>query len=467
MLGSTLVELAIILVLIIANGFFAAAEIAVVSARKGRLEQQAALGNRGARVALDLADNPNHFLSTVQVGITLISTLAAAFGGARLAEILAAALLSAPTLAPYAESLALALVVVLISYFSLIIGELVPKRLALQNAEGIAIRLAPFMRFLGRITGPIVRFLTTSTELVLRLLGRHNVEETPITEDDVMALVREGRADGTVEATEADFISSVFTFTDRTVRSLMTPRTRVVAVEVHCPFVEVVAVVIASLYSRIPIYEGTLDRVIGVLHARDVLKAIKQSPPPDLPTLIRPPLYVPESQRAVVVFQRLKQHHSSLAIVVDEYGQTAGIITMEDLLEELVGDINDEANFSEVAIVRRDDGSYLVDGLLPFADLQEQLQLPSAEAVTDAHDFETVAGFVIAMLGRIPTVGDTVQWEHYTFEVIDMDGPRLDKVLLRPPTVEPHEQTKGILASEAVTPSPEPPPAADETRTAE
>jgi putative hemolysin len=464
MLGGTLFELAIILVLIIANGFFAAAEIAVVSARKGRLEQQAALGNRGAHIALDLADNPNHFLSTVQVGITLISTLAAAFGGARLAEILAAALLSMPALASYAESLALVLVVVLISYLSLIIGELVPKRLALQNAEGIAIRLAPFMRFLGRMTGPIVRFLTASTELVLRLLGRHNVEETPITEDDVMALVREGTAEGTVEAAEADFISSVFTFTDRTVRSLMTQRTRVVAVEVYRPLAEVVDVVIDSGYSRVPVFEGTLDRIIGVLHARDVLKAMKQSPAPELRALMRPPLYVPESQRAVVVFQRLKQQHSSLAIVVDEYGQTAGIITLEDLLEELVGDITSETDMAEVAIVRRDDGTYLVDGLLPFVDVQEQLQLPSADAITDAHDFETVAGFVIAMLGRIPAIGDRVEWEHYTFEVVDMDGPRLDKILLRPPIVDANAQTQGILASDALTPSPEPPSATDEPR---
>jgi putative hemolysin len=467
MLGGTLFELAIILVLIIANGFFAAAEIAVVSARKGRLEQQAALGNRGARVALDLADNPNHFLSTVQVGITLISTLAAAFGGARLAEVLAATLLSVPALAPYAESLALALVVVLISYLSLIIGELVPKRLALQSPEGIAIRLAPFMRFLGHLTGPIVRFLTASTELVLRLLGRYNVEETPITEDDVLALVREGTAEGTLEATEADLISSVFTFTDRTVRSLMTPRARVVAVEVHRPFVEVVDVVIESGYSRIPVYEGTLDRIIGVVHARDVLKAMKQSPLPELPALMRPPLYVPESQRAVVVFQRLKQQHGSLAIVVDEYGQTAGIITMEDLLEELVGDLTNETDIADVAIVRRDDGTYLVDGFLPFADLEEELNLPSAEAIADAHDFETVAGFVIAILGRIPAVGDKVEWKHYTFEVVDMDGPRVDKVLVRPPTVDAHEQTKGILASDAVTPSPEPSSAADEPRTTE
>lgn len=460
--AGTLFELAIILVLIVANGFFAAAEIAVVSARKGRLEQQASMGNTGARVALDLADNPNHFLSTVQVGITLISTLAAAFGGARLAEVLAGPLLGVPALAPYAESLALALVVMLISYLSLIIGELVPKRLALQSAEGIAIRLAPFMRSLGRLTGPIVRFLTASTELVLRLLGRHNVEETPITEEDVLALVREGRAEGTLETAEADFISNVFTFTDRTVRSLMTPRTRVVAVEVNRPFAAVVDVVIEAVYSRIPVYDRTLDRIIGVVHARDVLKAMKQSPPPDLRALMRAPLYVPESQRAVAVFQRLKQHHSSLAIVVDEFGQTAGIISIEDLLEELVGDMANETDLADIAIVRRDDGTYLVDGLLPFVDVQEQLNLPSAAAIADDHDFETVAGFVIALLGRIPTIGDTVEWEHYTFEVVDMDGPRVDKVLLHPPRVDPHEQTQGILANDAVTPSPGPSTAEDE-----
>jgi len=457
MVGGTLVELVLIVLLIVTNGVFAAAEIAVVSARKGRLEQAAERGHRGAAVALELAENPNHFLSTVQVGITLIGTLAAAFGGARLAGVFADGLGTIPALAPYAQSIALALVVVLISYVSLIIGELVPKRLALQNAEAIAIHLAPFMRFLGQLTGPIVRFLTFSSELVLRLLGRHNVEETPITEDDVMALVREGAEEGTLEAAEANLISHVFTFTERAVRTLMTPRTQVVAIDVSRPVAEILQVVTDSGFSRIPVYQDTLDNVVGMLHVRDLLRSLGQSPPADVRALVRPPIYIPQGQRAVSAFQLLKQERSGLAIVIDEYGQMAGIITMEDILEELVGDIADEGQPAEEAIVRRDDGTYLVDGLLPFIDLHDYLHLPNAEAVMDTHDFETVAGFVIALLGRMPVVGDTVQWEQYTFEVLDMDGNRIDKVIVHPPRTEDSTQTECILAQDAVTPSPRPP----------
>jgi len=460
-MNSLLIELALILALIVANGIFAAAEIAIVSARKGRLEQAAARGQRGATIALELADNPNHFLSTVQVGITLIGTLAAAFGGASLAGVFAGWLSGIPALAPYAQSLALALVVLLISYVSLIVGELVPKRLALQSAERIAIRLAPAMQFLGQITHPVVRFLTFSSESVLRLLGRHDAEEAPITEDDVMALVREGTAEGTLEAAEANLISSVFTFTERTVRSLMTPRTQVVALEVTRPFAEIVRAVTDSGFSRIPIYQGTLDTIVGILHARDLLRSLGRTPPADVRSLARPPIYIPEAQRAVIAFQQLKQQRSGLAAVVDEYGQITGIITMDDLLEALVGDISDEGRPAEEAILRREDGTYLVDGLLPFVELHEQLPLPNAEAALDTRDFETVAGFVIALLGRMPVVGDKVEWEHCTFEVVDMDGRRIDKILLRLPPMHAAEQTEAILARDAALPPPDEP---DDTR---
>jgi len=332
----------------------------------------------------------------------------------------------------------------------------VPKRLALQSAEQIAIRLAPLMRFLGRITGPVIRFLTFSSEVVLRLLGRHNVEETPITEADVMALVREGTEEGSLEKAEADLISSVFTFTQRTVRTIMTPRTQLVAVDVARPFDQILQVVTESGFSRIPVYQDTLDTVVGILHARDVLRALRQASPPRLRSLLRPPIYIPEGQRAVMAFQQLKQQRSGLAMVVDEFGQTAGIVTMEDVLEELVGDIGDEEQPPADAIVRRSDGTYLVDGLLPFVDLQEQLHLPNADALRAMHDFETVAGFVIALLGRMPVVGDTVEWEHYGFEVVDLDGHRIDKILLRPPIAQAGEQTEGILAQDAVTPAPGP-----------
>jgi putative hemolysin len=388
MFDGLLVEVVLIFLLIVANGVFAAAEIAVVSARKGRLEQEAQHGQRGARIALELADDPNHFLSTVQVGITLIGTLAAAFGGARIAEVMAESLRTLPILAAYADGIALGIVVILISYFSLIIGELVPKRLALQSAEAIAIRLAPLMRFLGQITSPVVRFLTFSSELVLRLLRRHNVPETPITEDDVLALVREGMQEGTLEAAEADLIRSVFAFTERTVRTLMTPRTQVVALEVTRPLAEVVAIVTESGHSRIPVYQETLDTVIGILHVRDLLRTVGQSSAPSVNALLHPAIYIPETQRAVAAFQQLKHQRSGLMIVLDEYGQTAGIISMEDLLEELVGEMSDADQARTEAVVRREDGTYLIDGLLPFVDLAQQLHFPSSEAVMDEHDFE-------------------------------------------------------------------------------
>jgi putative hemolysin len=452
MLGSVAVELMIIVMLILANGFFAASEMAVVSARKGRLEQQAANGRRGATVALELAESPNRFLSTVQVGITLIGTFAAAFGGASLAEVFEGALVSVPALTPYASTIALTVVVLIISYLSLIVGELVPKRLALQNAEGIASFVAPAMQLISRLAAPIVWFLTISTELVLRLLGRHNVLETAITEDDVLALVREGTEEGTLEAAEENLISNVFSFTDRTVRSLMTPRTQIVAVAVDTPFREVLRVVTDSGFSRVPVYDGTLDRIVGLLYVKDLLQACGRPEPIELRSLLRTPMYLLESQRAVVAFQMLKQQRSAVAMVLDEYGQIAGLISMEDMLEELVGDIADEYDEVDETIVRRDDGSYLVDGLVPFTDLQEQIDLPPLDEEARPRDFETVAGFVLALLGHIPAVGESVSWHGYTFEVVDMDERRIDKVLIRLPQTDASSQTRGVLASGAVLP---------------
>lgn len=448
MSGNLLFEAVLILVLIVVNGFFAASEIAIVSARKGRLEQQAEEGHHGSRVALELAQNPNRFLSTVQVGITIISTLAAAFGGANFAEALEPPLAQIPALAPYAEPLALVFVVLMISYLSLIVGELVPKRLALQSAEATAGVVAPAMRWMARVAGPVVSFLTFSTELVLRLLGRHNVAEQAVTEDDVRALVREGTAEGSLEQAEEELINSVFTFTERTVRSLMTPRTQVVALDIDTPFDQALQFVTESGYSRIPVYQDSLDQVIGILYVKDLLRAWGQPSSATMRGLLRPPLHVLESQRAVAAFQILKQQRSALAIVLDEYGQVSGLVSIEDMLEELVGDIDDEYDEQEEAIVKREDGSYLVDGLLPFVDLCERLDLPDAEEIRREHDFETVAGFVLALLGRIPAVGDTVTWQRYRLEVVDMDARRIDKILLCPP-IPPHDQNQNVLASGA------------------
>lgn len=433
MLGSILLELAIILVLIVANGLFAASEIAIVSARRSRLEQLAQAGSHGAVAALTLAEHPNRFLSTVQVGITLIGTFASVFGGASLSEALTTLLEGVPALAPYARTLALALVVLLISYLSLIVGELVPKRLALQSAEAVSSAVAPAMRLISRVASPVVSFLTASTELVLRLLGRHEVQDAPVTEADIIALVREGASEGTVEATEQELITNVFSFTDRTVRSLMTPRTQITALADDTPFEAALRAVTEAGYSRVPVFRDTLDQVTGLLYAKDLLRQWGAPEPPALAALLRPASYVLESQRAIEAFQQLKQARGGMAMVIDEYGQIAGLLTMEDILEEVVGEIGDEYDAADAAIVQRDDGSFLVDGLLPYIDLQTQLGLPMPDRLAPGQDFETLAGLVLTLLGRIPKAGERVTWQGYDFEVVDMDGRRIDKVLVVPP----------------------------------
>ncbi|HMO56219.1 MAG TPA: hemolysin family protein [Roseiflexaceae bacterium] len=436
MLENNLTEILIILILILANGFFAASEIAVVSSRKGRLEQQVASGRAGAQAALRLADNPSRFLSTVQVGITVFGTFAAVFGGAGLAAQIGGVLATVPILAPYAAGLGATVVALSISYLSLIIGELVPKRIALQNAESIASFVAPFMEGVARIAAPVVSFLTFSTEVVLRLLGRRNLADAPVTEDDIMALVREGAAEGTVAAAEQDLITNVFTLSDRTVRSIMTPRTQIVAVEINTPLVDALRLITDSGYSRLPVYQESLDHVVGMLYVKDMLHALADPAAVELRTLVRPPIYVLESQRAAAAFQQLKQRRSALAIVLDEYGQVAGVVSVEDILEELVGDIEDEYDDADESFVRREDGSYLVDGLLPFVDFQQRLPLPEVEELVREHGFETLAGFMLAILGHIPSVGAVIRWHGYTFEVVDMDGRRIDRILIIPPPVE-------------------------------
>lgn len=453
--GTLVIEIALILLLMVANGFFAASEIAVVSSRKGRLEQQAKGGSGSAAAALALAENPNRFLSTVQVGITLIGTFAAAFGGDRLSEPLADFLrASVPALAASADVIALTLVVLAITYFSLIVGELVPKRLALQNAEGIASAVAPPMTLLARLASPVVSFLTASTELVLRLLGRHNVAEQPITEDDIIALVEEGREGGTVEASERDIIANVFTFSDRTVRSVMTPRAKMVALTVDTPLSQALTVVNESGYSRIPVYDGTPDQIVGVLHVKDLLRSWGTTEQPTLRTIMRPAVFVPEMQRAALVLQQLRQRHVPLAIVLDEYGQTAGLITLEDLIEELVGDIGDEYDEIGEGLVRRDDGSYLVDGSTDLTRLDDLLDLPEADTFARVNGIETVAGLVLTLLGHIPRSGELAAWQGYRFEVVDMDGQRIDKVLVVPLPPEGAAQSRAALATGAVLPPP-------------
>jgi putative hemolysin len=424
-------ELLIIVALALANGAFAATEMAMVSARRGRLEQRAGAGDRGAAMALRLQDDPDRFLSSVQVGITLIGTVSGVFAGATLAERLVPTLATIGWLAPYAESAAQFLVVLLVTYLSLVLGELVPKRLALQSAELIAATMARPMWWLSRLATPIILLLTGSTQLLLRLVGRANVAEERVTEEDIRALVREGTEGGTVEPQEQQFIERVFKFSDRAVRHIMTPRRDVEMVEAESTLGEVLDELLASGYSRFPVYEENPDQVIGTVHVRDLLLLYRKGgDQAKVREVVAPPLYVPENSRATLLLANFRKSRRHMALVVGELGGIEGVVTLEDVLEEIVGEIDDE--FDDVttpAIVRREDGSLLVEASLPVDEVRRLLDV-SVLPDEETYRYETLAGFVISLLGRMPAVGDVVEWEHWRFEVVDMDGLRIDKVLM-------------------------------------
>jgi putative hemolysin len=446
MLASLGTELIIILILTVANGFFSGSEIAIVSARRSRLEAQATTGNRGARQALALADNPDRFLATVQVGISLIGTFAAAFGGARIGDVLAVWLRSFPTIAPYAETVALAIVVLLITYLSLVLGELVPKRLALQHAERIAVIAAPVMTGLATVARPLVVVLSFSVNLVLRLLGQHRAVESPVTQEDIVYMVAEGATSGTVEANEARFIERVFQFTDRPVRKAMTPRTEITAVELDIPWPQIVNTFLASGYSRLPVYQGSLDHIVGILHVKDAMRVLAtSSDDANIMQLLRPVTFVLDSQHIDDVLTMFRRQGTHLGMVIDEYGQVDGLVTLEDLLEELVGEIRDEYDQSEdPPFVKREDGSWLVDAMQAYDTVQQRLGLSDDLELPDA-GFTTLAGLIMARLNRIPRVGDKVLLGEFTLEVVDMDGRRVDKVLVQPspPTDSNNTETDG------------------------
>ena len=420
-------EILIILLLVVLNGIFAMSEIAVISARKARLQQWASDGNIKAQRALELADRPDHFLSTVQIGITLIGVLAGAFSEATVAEKLTARLSLTPWLAPYSQALGLGGVVLIITYLSLVIGELVPKRLALQNPERVACDVAAPMQILSVISFPIVSLLSASSEVVLRLLGARAGLEPPVTEEEIKVLIEQGTQAGVFQENEQDMLDGVFRLGDRNVGGLMTPRTEVVWLDAKQAWDEIRDKIIHSNYSRFPVCRGSLDNVLGVVQVKDILAHCLMGQVIDLKALLQTPLFIPENAPASKVLELFKESGKHLALVIDEYGGIEGLITINDLLEEIVGDI-------EMAVpqaVQREDGSWLLDGLLTIDDLKEILdikQLPGE----DKSQYQTLGGFVMMVLGHIPAASDHFEWGGLHFEVVDMDGKRVDKVLVVP-----------------------------------
>ncbi|MBP1741178.1 MAG: hypothetical protein H6Q48_3471 [Deltaproteobacteria bacterium] len=422
-------ETLVIFLLIAANGVLAMSEIAIVAARKARLQQSANSGDAGARAALELATHPNRFLATVQIGITLVGILAGAFGGATLAHEIEHLAIEVPALAPYAGIIGVGVVVVGITFFSLVLGELAPKRIALVHAERIASKVAAPMRFLSSLAFPLVRLLGVSTDMVLRIVKVQPSLEPHVTPEEIKILVEQGTALGVFEESEQDMIEGVLRLDERPIGAFMTPRIQMVSIDVADSPETLRPKIVESRHSRFPVIQGSFANVLGVVSAKDLLKQSLSGQPTNLRQALGPPLFVPETASALRVLELFKREGTHFALVTDEYGGIQGLVTDRDILEAIVGELpsRDEPHEPEVTI--REDGSWLVDGLLNIDRLKEILEMDTLPD-EESGRYHTVSGFMMTQLGGIPAVGQHFEWKSFRFEVLDMDGRRVDKVLI-------------------------------------
>jgi putative hemolysin len=422
-------EILVIFLLMICNGLFAMSEMAVVASRKVRLRQWAEKGNYRAEAALDLAQSPNRFLSTIQLGITLIGILAGAFGGTTIAKSLEGYLREITFLQRYSEVLSLGIVVLGLTFLSIVLGELVPKRLALNSPERIASIVAVPLRLLATISYPLVQVLTMSSEGVLKLLGFKPSKEPPITEEEIKFLIEQGTQAGVFAEKEKDIVKSVFRLADRQVGVLMTPRLEIVWLDVNASQEENRQKIIEHPYSRFPVALDDLDNVLGLVRAKDLLDQGLAGRRLDLKEKMTSPLFIPESAPALHLLELFKKSRPHLALVVDEYGGIQGLITLNDILESIVGDFSSQNHPEEPQAVRREDGSWLVDGMLPVDEFKELFGLERIPGEGSGH-FQTLAGFMMMQMGRVPGPGEFFEWAGLRFEVADMDGKRIDKALI-------------------------------------
>ncbi len=426
-------EVLVILLLIVLNGVFSMSELALVSARRSRLAVLERNGVPGATVARDLAAEPQRFLPTVQVGITLIGVLTGVFGGARLAAHLEDDIARIPPLAPFAEPIAFALVVVATTYLTLVLGELVPKQLALRRPEHVAARVAGPIAMLSRMVGPAVWVLGQSSGLVMRAFGWNRTPQQRVTEEDLKALLAEGAQEGVLEHEEHDMISRMLRLADKPVRAIMTPRTELAWIDRTDTRQDIAASVRETPYSRFVVCDGSVDNVVGVVQAKDLLDGILAGGPLSVEAALRQPIVVPDTVTALDALERLKSDPIGLALVMDEYGSFEGVVTAADILEAIVGDPADAAVQSG-SLPDGADQVLVMDGMMPVDELKERLALPDLPAEGSYH---TLAGLLLALLRRVPRVGDRIVFAGWRFEVTDMDGRRVDKVRInREPVAE-------------------------------
>lgn len=429
---AAMTEILILLFATLLNAFFAASEIAIVSSRRARLKQLADDGSTGAATALTLAEDSGKFLSSVQIGITLIGVFSGAYGGATLSKPLGEYLARFPSLADHADSIAFGIVIAIITYTSLVLGELVPKRLAVMRAEAIALRVATPMRLFAKIGAPFVWLLQSSSNILLRLLGAHNDAMQGITEEEVKTLIAEGTESGVFDPAEQMMLEGVLRLGDRSVRTLMTPRPDVKWIDVDAPEDKQLQVLIEGGYARVPLARGTLDELVGVLHTKDIVAALLQGQRPALAKLARQPLTILDGTPVLRLLELFRDTRQHVAVVVDEHGSVEGIVTATDILESVMGDLPEHIDEDDTTIIRRDDGSYLIDAMKPIDEVMASLNLKGLRGEND--DFHTLAGFMLKQLGHLPHTGEKFTWQDaITFEVIDMDGRRIDKVLVTLP----------------------------------
>ncbi len=421
-------DILVILLLIFFNGILALSEAAMLSVRKARLQQRLNDGDKRARQALKLAENPNRFLSTLQIGITVIDVLIGAISGATIAELLTNIFAGIPALAPFSEAIGLAIVVVTVSYLSIVLGELVPKRLALQSADGVASAIAGPMSFVSKLFTPFVWLLGKSTDLILRLFGVKHTAEIPMTEEELLVHLDQGTQAGVFEETEQDMVEGVFSLSDQRVNALMTPRNEIAWLDVNDTPAGIRRKVKESPFSRFPVGDDSLDNMVGVVKAKDLLLADLKSGK-QLKEITRPPLFVPETAFGSRALEILKEAKREMVLVVDEFGVVQGLLTLADILEEIVGAFEGEPQATQ-----RQDGSWLLDGMLPNDEFKEIFNL---RRLPDEEEYETLGGFVMLQLGRIPQAADLFEWNSLRFEVMDMDGKRVDKILVTTVPVKP------------------------------
>jgi putative hemolysin len=434
-MGGLSIEIVVVLAAILTNGLFAMAEIAVVSSRKARLRRMAEQGQAGAKAALDLAESPNRFLSTVQIGITLVGVFTGAFGGATLAAKLAVPIAGVPALAAYADKIALGVVVAILTYLSLILGELVPKRLGLSRPEVVAMAVAGPMNWLSRVTGPVVAVLSASTEGLLRLLGFKPVVESAVNEEEVRVLMQEGVRAGAFNKVESQIVHSALELDQLPVREIMTPRPKVIWLNQDDSHELIWHKIVVSRHSHFPVHDGSRDHTIGVVSVKAIYAHLAANLPVRLRDLMVPPLVVPESQTVLQLVETFKVTGKHIAMVTDEFGVMVGLVTLNDVMEAIVGEFPSQGERAKPEVKKRDDGTWLIDAMIDLESVERALpgfRFPAGPST----EYQTLAGFVVKALGRVPREGETFEASGYVLEVLDMDRHRVDKVLAIPVGLE-------------------------------